>query len=272
MRPQVDVAGRITALRDMGKASFLDLRDGSGRIQCYVKKDIVGDEAYAALADLDLGDFLAVSGPLFRTRTSEITVEARSLHGAREGAAPAAGEVARPRGHRDPLPPALPRPDGERRRARDLPHARRRSSPASAATSTTRGFIEVETPVLQAGGRRRRRDAVRHASPRARPGLLPAHLARAAPQARCSSAASTASTRWAASSATRASSWKYNPEFTMLETYQAYADYNDVARMVEEMVSGIARDVARRRRRCSFGEHTHRPRAAVAARDACATR
>ena len=76
--PTVCMAGRITAMRDMGKASFLDVRDGTDRIQCYIKKDIIGEEAYAGLADLDLGDFLAVSGPLFRTRTQEITVEAKS--------------------------------------------------------------------------------------------------------------------------------------------------------------------------------------------------
>src|SRR4051812_12211537 len=76
--PVVSVAGRVVALRDMGKASFLDVRDGSDRIQCYVKKDIVGEEAYASLADVVLGDFLSVSGKLFRTRTQEITVEAQS--------------------------------------------------------------------------------------------------------------------------------------------------------------------------------------------------
>ena len=76
--PTVCVAGRITALRDMGKASFLDVRDGTNRIQCYLKKDIIGEEAYAGIADLDLGDFLTVTGRLFRTRTQEITVEARS--------------------------------------------------------------------------------------------------------------------------------------------------------------------------------------------------
>ncbi len=77
--PTVSVTGRVTASRDMGKASFIDLRDGSGRIQCYVKKDIIGEDAYAGLADVDLGDFLAVSGRLMRTRAGEVTVEARSL-------------------------------------------------------------------------------------------------------------------------------------------------------------------------------------------------
>src|SRR3990172_11559711 len=57
----VTVAGRITAMRHMGKATFVDLRDGSGRIQTYLKEDELGAETYATLADLDLGDFLGVS-------------------------------------------------------------------------------------------------------------------------------------------------------------------------------------------------------------------
>ncbi|HET9477309.1 MAG TPA: OB-fold nucleic acid binding domain-containing protein, partial [Dehalococcoidia bacterium] len=62
----VSVAGRVTAMRGMGKASFLDLRDGSGRIQAYLKQENVGADAYALLKDLDLGDFLGVTGTLFR--------------------------------------------------------------------------------------------------------------------------------------------------------------------------------------------------------------
>src|SRR3989337_528669 len=75
----VTVAGRITAMRQMGKANFIDLRDGSGRIQTYVKQDIVGAEAYETLRDIDLGDFLGVRGPLFRTKTREPTVQAGEL-------------------------------------------------------------------------------------------------------------------------------------------------------------------------------------------------
>src|SRR3989337_3816797 len=59
----VTVAGRITAMRQMGKATFIDLRDGSGRIQAYVKQDVVGAEAYETLRDIDLGDFLGVRVP-----------------------------------------------------------------------------------------------------------------------------------------------------------------------------------------------------------------
>src|SRR5687767_4647365 len=71
---RVTVAGRIVALRVMGKASFLHLEDDSGRIQIYFKVDAVGEDAYRRLDGLDLGDHLGVTGELFRTRTGEVTV------------------------------------------------------------------------------------------------------------------------------------------------------------------------------------------------------
>src|SRR5688572_27993429 len=67
MGPTVTVAGRVTALRMMGKVSFLDLRDGAGRIQVFVRRDKVSPDDFATLKDTDLGDFLGVTGPLFRT-------------------------------------------------------------------------------------------------------------------------------------------------------------------------------------------------------------
>ena len=75
--PEVRVAGRITAMRDMGGATFIDLRDGSGRLQAYLKRDALGEAAYEGLRDLDLGDFLGVTGALFRTRTGEVSVNVR---------------------------------------------------------------------------------------------------------------------------------------------------------------------------------------------------
>ena len=73
----------------MGKAAFLDLRDEFGRIQLYFKRDHLGQERFAQLDLVDLGDFVGVEGTLFRTRTGEITVEAAGYHGPREGPAPA---------------------------------------------------------------------------------------------------------------------------------------------------------------------------------------
>jgi lysyl-tRNA synthetase class 2 len=237
----------------MGKASFLDVRDGTDRIQCYIKKDIIGEEAYAGLADLDLGDFLAVSGPLFRTRTQEVTVEARSY---------------------DVLTKAL-RPPPEkwhgvedveiryRQRYLDLMANeevreifRKRSAIVASIRRylDVRGFMEVETPVLQleAGGAA--------ATPFATHGRaldqdlylrisLELHLKRLIIGGFDRVFEMSRIFR------NEGVSWKYNPEFTMIEIYEAYADYNDVARMVEDMVSSAARDVSGGTT-VQFGEHT----------------
>ena len=75
--PEVSIAGRIVAFRLMGKAAFLKLLDREGKIQAYVRRDEIGDDEYAAFKKLDLGDFIGVRGPLFRTKTGEITVRAK---------------------------------------------------------------------------------------------------------------------------------------------------------------------------------------------------
>ena len=74
---EVSVAGRIVAFRLMGKAAFLKLLDRAGKIQAYVRRDEIGDDQYAAFKKLDLGDFIGVRGPLFRTKTGEVTVRAK---------------------------------------------------------------------------------------------------------------------------------------------------------------------------------------------------
>ena len=70
----VTVAGRLVTIRDMGKSQFGKILDQQGLIQLYVKKDVVGDEAYGAFKKLDLGDFVGVKGALFKTKTGEVTV------------------------------------------------------------------------------------------------------------------------------------------------------------------------------------------------------
>ena len=71
----VSVAGRITAHRDMGKSMFIDVRDQSGRIQCYAQKNVLGDEQFGIFTHLDLGDFVGVTGTLFRTKTGEPSIK-----------------------------------------------------------------------------------------------------------------------------------------------------------------------------------------------------
>lgn len=76
---EVTIAGRIMAKRGMGKASFVDLQDDQGRIQCHVKKDVLGEEEYNWFKTYDIGDILGIVGVVFRTQRGEITVEARKV-------------------------------------------------------------------------------------------------------------------------------------------------------------------------------------------------
>ena len=75
--PEVSVAGRIIAFRVMGKATFLKILDRKGKIQSYVRRDEIGEDEYAVFKKLDLGDFIGIRGPLFRTKTGEVTVRAK---------------------------------------------------------------------------------------------------------------------------------------------------------------------------------------------------
>ena len=251
--PAVSVAGRITALRDMGKAAFLDVRDGSGRIQCYLKKDIIGEEAYAGIADLDLGDFLAVTGPLFRTRTQEITVEARSYAMLAKALRPPPEkwhgiedvETRYRQRYLDLLGNAEVR-DIFRKRAAIVASIRR--------FLDARGFMEVETPVLQpeAGGAAATPFITHHRA------LDQDFFLRISLELHLKRLIIGGFDRVYEMSRifrNEGVSTKHNPEFTMIETYQAYADYNDVARMAEELVSSVALDVLGTTS-VQFGEHT----------------
>ena len=75
----VTIAGRITSWRDMGKANFIDIRDGSGRMQVYVRIDDVGEDAFKEFKKWDLGDIVGITGFVFRTRRGEISVHAKSI-------------------------------------------------------------------------------------------------------------------------------------------------------------------------------------------------
>jgi lysyl-tRNA synthetase, class II len=266
--PTVCVAGRITALRDMGKASFLDVRDGTDRIQCYLKKDVIGEEAYAGLAELDLGDYLAVSGPLFRTRTNEITVEARLYTVLTKALRPPPEkwhgiEDVEIR-YRQRYLDLMANPD-----VREI--FRKRSAIVAAIRRYLdgRGFMEVETPVLQAeaGGAAATPFVTHHRALDQDFFLrisLELHLKRLV------IGGFDRVYEMGRIFRNEGVSWKYNPEFTMLETYEAYADYNDVARMVEEMVSGVAGEVFGGTT-VQFGEHALElaaPWARVTMRDA----
>jgi len=157
--PSVSIAGRVVAWRSHGKTTFAHLADPTGKIQLYFKKDQLGDKAYSLLAHLDLGDIIGVHGPLFRTKTGEITVRvdrvellAKSLRPLPFGKEEEVdGQIVRHSGFADPE-------QRYRQRYADLavhPEVRSLFVARSRMTSAMRKFLdereylEVETPILQ---------------------------------------------------------------------------------------------------------------------------
>jgi lysyl-tRNA synthetase class 2 len=238
--PVVSVAGRVTALRNMGKAAFLDLRDGSGRIQVYVRKDSVPAAVFEVLHDTDLGDIAGARGRLFRTKSGEITVEAAEL---------------------TMLSKALQSPpekwhglvDVEQRyrqryrdlianqESRDIFALRSRIVSAIRRFLDGRGFIEVETPVLtDHWGGAAARPFVTHHNALDRDLYL--RIATELHLKRLTVGGFDKVYEIGRIFRNEGLSTKHNPEFTMLESYEAYADYNDVMAMTEAMVSYVARE------------------------------
>ena len=239
--PDISLAGRITAARFMGKAAFFDIRDGSGKIQVFFRRDSLGEDKYAVLHDLDLGDFLGVSGRVFKTRSSEVTLEAADYA--------ILAKTLRP----------LPEKwhglvDVEKRyrqRYLDLianEEVReifiRRSLVISAIRNFmhARGFIEVETPVLQPmyGGALARPFITHHHA--LGQDLYP-RIALELYLKRLLIGGFDKVYEIGRVFRNEGISTKHNPEFTMMESYEAYADYNDVMEMTEKMVSDVAREI-----------------------------
>ncbi len=234
----VTVAGRVTALRNMGKAAFLDLRDGSGRIQVYVKQESVGVPAYDLLKEIDLGDFLGITGTLFRTKTNEPTVEAREYvilakalrpppekwHGLQDV------EVR----YRQRYLDLMANPE-----VRDTFVLRSRIVAAVRRFLDARGYLEVETPVLHGTpGGAAARPFVTHHNTLDRQFYL--RIALELHLKRLVIGGFDKVYELGRVFRNEGVSTKWNPEFTMLESYEAYADYNRLMDMVEEMVSSIA--------------------------------
>jgi lysyl-tRNA synthetase class 2 len=235
----VRVAGRVVARRDMGKATFMDLLDGYGRLQVLLRANTT--DRYDLLRLVDLGDFIGVTGTPIRTRTGQPTVQASSwtmlakaLH-------------APPEKYHGLSDPDL----RQRRRYLDLManeetrrvfEIRSRTVAAIRRFLDDRGFLEVETPILQVSeGGAAARPFVTHFNaldePRVLRISLELHLKRLLV------GGFERVYEIGRNFRNEGMSFKHNPEFTMLESYEAYADYNDVAEMTEEMISTVARQV-----------------------------
>lgn len=234
---KVRTAGRLMAKRIMGKSAFFDLKDESARIQLYIKKDEVGEENYAAVKGLSIGDIVGIEGCLFLSKTEEKTIRVQSVevlssivrtlpekwHGLKD--------VETRYRHRyvdlivnDDVRQTF------RNRSRIIRDIR--------SFLDDKGFMEVETPMMQPipGGARAKPFITHHNSLH-----LDLYL-RVAPELylkRLLVGGFEKVYEINRNFRNEGISVRHNPEFTMLELYQAWADYNDMMDITEEMVSGL---------------------------------
>ena len=238
----VAVAGRLDSIRAHGKSTFAHLQEGSGRLQIHLRQDVLGEEAYRRSRLWDRGDFVGVEGPLFRTKTGELTVRVeRAVFQAKA---------------------LRPLPDNwygladvevrYRQRELDLianPEVvalfRRRSAIVDALRQglKARGFLEVETPMMHVipGGAAARPFATHH-------NALDMDLyLRVAPELylkRLLVGGLDKVFELNRNFRNEGVSTQHNPEFTMLEFYQAYADYHDLMDLTEALLADVTRQVA----------------------------
>ena len=239
--PAVNIAGRIMANRPMGKTSFLDIRDSSGKIQLYFHSELLGEASYKLLKDIDIGDIIGVSGKLFRTKSGEPTLEVENFTLLAKSLQPLPekwhGLSDIDKRYRQRYLDLIANTE-----VREIFQMRSQVITAIRQFLNQRGFLEVETPVLQpsAGGALARPFTTHHHTLDQDFYLriaLELHLKRLIIGGLDKVYELGRTFR------NEGISTKHNPEFTMLESYEVYADYNDVMKMVEEMVSEVSRQV-----------------------------
>jgi lysyl-tRNA synthetase, class II len=239
--PPVKLAGRITGVRSMGKATFADIRDGSGKIQVFFGRDALGDENYELFRDFDVGDFIGVEGRLFATRTGEITIRAANFVMLSKALQPLPekwhGLTDVEKRYRQRYLDMISTED-----VRHVFRVRSRVISAMRRFLDQRRFIETETPVLhhKAGGAMAKPFITHH---NALDRDLYLRIATELHLKRLVIGGFDRVYEIGRIFRNEGISTKHNPEFTTLECYQAYADYNDVMEMVEQMIPSIAQEV-----------------------------
>lgn len=247
----VSVAGRVTAQRVMGKVAFLDVRDGSGRIQLQLRQDSLG-EAFSGLSLLDIGDFVQATGRLFRTRTGEVTVGVESWAVVTKALRPLPekwhGITDTETRYRQRYLDLI-----ANERSREIARQRAQVIASTRRFFMDRGFMEVDTPVLQehAGGAAAR-PFITHHNALGRDLFL--RISLELHLKRLLIGGFDKVFELGRVFRNEGVDRRHNPEFTLLESYEAYADYHDVARMVEDLFRFVAREVAGTLQ-IQFGEH-----------------
>ena len=236
----VSVAGRMMLKRVMGKASFAALQDGSGRIQLYVTRDAVGEGAYEAFKHYDLGDILGAKGTLFRTKTGELSVKATGLRLLVKALRPLPekfhGLADQEQKYRQRYVDLI---TSEETRA--VFRMRSRIVQALREFMTGKGFLEVETPMMQPipGGANAKPFKTHHNA------LDMELFLRVAPELylkRLVVGGFEKVFEINRSFRNEGISTRHNPEFTMLEFYEAYRDYRYLMDLTEEMLRAVARE------------------------------
>lgn len=250
---EASVTGRLKSLRTMGKSSFGHVEDGAGRLQLYWRVNDIGQDSYQALLrDVDLGDFVEAEGSMFRTKTGEVSLHVKRWRMIAKSIQPlpmakeqvVEGQVVRfsefadtERRYRERYADLAVHPE-----VRDVFVARAKMISALRRFLDGQGFLEVETPILQPiyGGAAARPFITHHNQLHQDlylrisfelylKRLLVGGYERVYEIGR--------------DFRNEGVSYKHNPEFTQLEFYAAYLDYNDVMRLTEEMIAFTAREV-----------------------------
>ncbi len=237
----VSIAGRIMSKRDMGKASFCDLHDREGKIQLYIKINDVGEGAYENVKKMDIGDIIGVKGAVFRTRRGEISIKVSEVDLLSKSLQPLPekwhGLKDMDLRYRQRYVDLIVNPE-----VKETFITRSKIIKAIRNYLDDRGFIEVETPILDilAGGAAARPFITHHNTLdldlflRIAPELylkrlIVGGLERVYEMGRLFR--------------NEGMSTKHNPEFTSIEIYQAYTDYNGMMELSENMISAVAQQV-----------------------------
>jgi lysyl-tRNA synthetase class 2 len=241
VRANFKVAGRILAMRKFGKAAFLHIQDDSDRIQIYIKKDAVGEEIYAQFKKWDIGDIVGFKGKLFKTKTGELTILADTIKLITKSLRPLPekfhGLTDVEIRYRQRYVDLIVNPE-----VRDTFRKRIEIIRLLREFLSNRGFLEVETPMMQAvpGGATAKPFKTYHKA------LDMDLYLRIAPELylkRLLVGGFEKVFEINRNFRNEGLSTRHNPEFTMLEFYQAYATYSDLMDLTEEMLSWLTEEV-----------------------------
>jgi lysyl-tRNA synthetase, class II len=238
---QVTVVGRVVAFRDMGKSTFVHVEDGFGRIQLYFRANVINAESYEAVTRLvDLGDFVQASGYLFRTRTGEVTVEVAEWTMLSKAITPPPekwhGLTDVEQRYRQRYADLISNPE-----VREIFVTRAKIISGLRRFLDAEGFLEVETPTLQPiyGGAAARPFTTHH---NALDQTLYLRIADELYLKRLIVGGYERVYEICKDFRNEGIDTRHNPEFTQLEFYMAYADYNDVMDLTERMLSTVTRE------------------------------